>query len=699
MGNQGIHCGYCTREVEQAAGPLLCGRGCGLEELEPGSCDPAGCVFDETLRGVGHLEQMAFRFAASSNLAALRWLFVFGACADVCDSNGTTLLHVACRTGSMPVVQDLVRRGSSLNAADCAGWTPLHVASCIGRQDVSLYLLQWGAKPHKKNLQGQAPEDLCSHPWTKEVVIGYDARDGAKPSKMGFPRLAGAAGEGAGRADRGTVDSHPSLHFEPFFVPRDPVFCEPQHREEVQHVGVALFNRSPGHGLAFLVAMGAVRDYPVEINNFLLRIGADPARFGEYLGEDFPIAQTLRLEFLNSLPLLGTGVVSALRVALHEVAMPRDWQKADRLTRGIAHFWWRQHEEELADRKSEGKPPDLQGIGARGELAGVELQRSLLGTDGLHRLMFSAWMLHRWLSAGHQMSLNEWVQLNTGIEGSGCDVPIHVQTGIYKAMVASGSPFGDQRPKHEPMLLPTMQSWAGVHYYGRPQVSHAGDLAAWPDASPRTLAAQGGASSAGRTAPLPGGPEREDEEVEQRVELGGSCTGSAGKRRVCALSALAAPAAVPGLGRGGDVEAAWVSLQHRLLFLAHSPQDAPPYAVVSLDRVALREVDSAGRRLVLASRAEASWPPAATTSEDEWLDLCLLLGDGRFQSLEAPQLELQLASSADFDAWVAHLGELCFEGAPLRVLPSNGADVLGHSNSGASWSDEPLVLQVPDMRV
>ena len=31
------------------------------------------------------------------------------------------------------------------------------------------------------------------------------------------------------------------------------------------------FPRSPGHGIAFLVAIGIIRDFPVEINNFLVR--------------------------------------------------------------------------------------------------------------------------------------------------------------------------------------------------------------------------------------------------------------------------------------------------------------------------------------------------------------------------------------------------------------------------------------------
>eukprot|EP00490_Sorites_sp_Unknown_P015942 CAMPEP_0114689896 /NCGR_PEP_ID=MMETSP0191-20121206/65070_1 /TAXON_ID=126664 /ORGANISM="Sorites sp." /LENGTH=58 /DNA_ID=CAMNT_0001979105 /DNA_START=3 /DNA_END=175 /DNA_ORIENTATION=+ len=32
------------------------------------------------------------------------------------------------------------------------------------------------------------------------------------------------------------------------------------------------------------------------------------------------------------------------------------------------------------------------------------------------------------------MTLNEWVQLNVGIEGCGNDIPLHVQMGIYSAV-------------------------------------------------------------------------------------------------------------------------------------------------------------------------------------------------------------------------------------------------------------------------
>ena len=156
------------------------------------------------------------------------------------------------------------------------------------------------------------------------------------------------------------------LHFEPFFVPREAVLHEPKHREELQQMGVSIFNRtlvdlvdfsqlacrSPGHGVAFLVALGVVRDFPVEINNFLVRFGADQEKMGSYLSEDYPTAQTLRLEFLNSLALLGTGVCSALEAASRDLTLPDDWLKVDRLLRGVAHFWWKQ----LLGCESELKP-------------------------------------------------------------------------------------------------------------------------------------------------------------------------------------------------------------------------------------------------------------------------------------------------------------------------------------------------------
>uniref|UniRef100_A0A7S4R684 SEC7 domain-containing protein n=1 Tax=Alexandrium monilatum TaxID=311494 RepID=A0A7S4R684_9DINO len=702
-----LQCGCCTRDaVLDSTATLdsrymLCRKPCGLDDIEAEliRCDPAGVVFDDTIRQLPQLDRVTFRFAASSNLAALRWLFVFGANPKAVDSNGTSLLHVACRTGSVQVVRDLVRRGLSLNSADSMGWTPLHVASCMGRQDVSLYLLQSGATPHVKTAKGQTPEDLCSHPCTKEVVVSYDAQTRGRHAQVGFPTRSletfHAASSGGGMD---AMEVGANLHFEPFFVPRDPVLHEPKSREDLQQLGVDLFARSPGHGVAFLVAVGVVRDYPVEINNFLVRVGADPAGLGEFLGEEFPISQTLRLEFLNSLPLLGTGVVSALETAFNEMALPPDWLKVDRLTRGIAHFWWRQHEEELAERKSgdigsTGATQDLQSLGARGELAGLELQRSLLGTDGLHRLMYSAVMLQRWLQAGNQMTLNEWVQLNTGIEGSGNDVPMHVQTGIHRAISEGALALANRRRPQRPATAPTVEGFAFVFYTGRAQVSHDGDPAVWPEATPRMLAAQGGVPSAGRSSPLPG---LEADLIEGAGQAPRAAAAARGRGRE-AVSVYAQPFDSESAGLGGKVdgeEEAWLSLHQWILLISSSTPDSTPYAFVSLRHAILREVDAAARRLVLVSHSDSNWPPIGM-ADDEWLELFLLLGDGRFQPMEAPRLELRLGKAADFDAWAAHLGELCYDDPHLWSQGARTADKRLPALLNANWPEEPTTLHVP----
>lgn len=482
----------------------------------------------------------------------------------------------------------------------------------------------------------------------------YDSKtkDGkqAKFAEVGFPTRATDSNDYG--TSSGSTALGAALHFEPFFVPRDALLHEPGHREELQKLGIEIFNRSPGHGLAFLIATGGVRDYPVEINSFLVRIGACPARLGEFLGEDYPIAQTLRLEFLNSLPLLGTGVVTALKTSFHEMAVPSGWVKADRLARGIGHFWWRQHEEELQESLEGGLDVarNLQSSGSRGELAGLELQRLLLGSESLHRLMFSAMMLHRWLSQGQQMTLSEWVQLNTGIEGNGNDVPMHVQTGIYKAIIEgtlslSGRPVPSIRT-----LAPTIEGWAYVQYSGRAQITSGSDPAAWPDASPRVLAAQGGAASVGRSAPLPGSEASQDNKPGTPFEAGnGNMLG----------------------------EATWVSLHTSLLLLSTGASDAPPYAFVSLRQAIIKETDAVNLRIVLTSRSDASWPPLAS-GEEEWLELCLLLGDGRFQPLEAPYLELRLSADHDYHAWTARLSELCCDDPLLRIDKSGAKGFQAH---------------------
>jgi len=638
-----------------------CGRAFGLGG-STGSrrCDPAGAVFMATLKDLGDLDRAALHFAGSGNVAAVRWLLLLGANMNCRDSNGTTLLHAACRIGSLQMVQELVKRGVFLDAADDSGWTALHVASCMGRQDAALCLLSAGATARRRNARGQTPEELCSHPSTKEVIVGFRApgapgtggKAGAEGPEMRAPAASHRAVCGGAGGDEWV---NTGLRFEPCFVPRDAAMPESSRGvgprevpEELKVLAVDIFGRSPGHGAAFLVSAGVVRDYPVEINHFLTSRQACPVKFGEYLGEPFPLAQNLRLEILNSMPFLGTGVVSALVLAFREFAVPADYLRCDRLVQGIAHFWWLQHEEEL--RAREGEEPfagaALEAAGALGEVAGFELFRALQRDETLHGLMFSALMLHRWLAKGRAMTLNEWTDMNADIEVGGGDVPMKLQTGIYHALAEGRRFASEQTPWPKVLAAPTIEGHAMVLYNGRAQVSHNGIPSEFPELRPRLLAARGGVSSSGTSScatmdELLSRRSREDSESGETAE-----------------------------------EAAWLSLHRWYLFFSPVADSSskpgekkPPYAFVSLKRIALRVIDTEERRLVLTSRGSDAKPAAPLgTAEccEEWLELCLLLADGRFQPMEAPRLQLRFEEAATFQAWAALLGEACADKMPTR---------------------------------
>lgn len=67
------------------------------------ACDSAGAVFTETLEELNEVDRLLLLFSASRNLAGVRWLIRLGANPDACDTNGTTCLHTACRSGSVTI--------------------------------------------------------------------------------------------------------------------------------------------------------------------------------------------------------------------------------------------------------------------------------------------------------------------------------------------------------------------------------------------------------------------------------------------------------------------------------------------------------------------------------------------------------------------------------------------------------------------
>lgn len=742
MGNRTICGGAAAQHCVDECTKLqleLDGRSRDAEEPE---CDPAGAVFNETLRGTSPLEQEALRFSSSSNLSAVRWLLSMGSSPQARDRNGTTMLHAACRSGSCSIVQELVRYGLPLDSVDAAGWTPLHIAVVMGRREVSLLLLRARAQLNVKNKRGKTPVMLCSDPGTKEVLDAF-GNEGRGGSTKGLSRTNSIQGAAMGQSPAqqplfhkehlngansvlGSYDEYEST-CEPFFVPRFPLFHDEAHRAEIVRLGMDMLNRSPGHGLAFLVATGAVHDHPTDLSAFVLKHGADPAQLGEFLGEDFSLAQTLRLAFIHSVDLKGTGVVSALVKAFKHIHAPPDLRKIDRLTSGIAHLWWRTHDESDDDWEDEhrGEEEGLDwtmfvedpnhapvDIPENAEACGMELRRSFHSVEGFRRLMFSTvmlcWNLHAAprifpsASSPKRLSRSEWLDLNMGIEADGGNVPVYVQKGIYQKINMGGTP----------QLLPDFSASSP------PVSSERGDKNGVAD---ETITVKGWAS-------IPhGGLER----LDPLLHTGG---GAGGLAHCIFSETSSSPSAGMPNGPGlvqrthtveGGGEAVWLTLQYSLfLFLWASPSEPAPYAFIRLQDAVLRDVDYTAQHLVLAGRPkgraelekEAEDFAKRSSGEDGPLDphsqtasrplpfgdprlplpLCFLLADGRFQPFEALWLEIQFNIDEDLETWARELGAAC-DGLDLQEMAKrdgtskDGSATNGKGNSGVTTDNKGIM--------
>ena len=92
-----------------------------------------------------------------------------GALVNICNSDGSTLLHWAVDGGDENIVRMLLEKGASTNTQDCWGHTPLHIASSSGNSEIIRLLFDKGAKRSLVDKYGRRASKCCSAPDVRQI--------------------------------------------------------------------------------------------------------------------------------------------------------------------------------------------------------------------------------------------------------------------------------------------------------------------------------------------------------------------------------------------------------------------------------------------------------------------------------------------------------------------------------------------------
>jgi len=649
-------------------------------------CEPifntAGAIFEETLLDLKEKDRQLLLFSAGTNLVAVRWLFVLGANRYAFDSNGTTPLHTACRTGSLPIILELLHQGIPLDVTDASGWTPLHIAINMGRREVVLSLLQANAPLLMANNKGQTPLDMCYDTWTREVIQSFMVHAQA------FPEETWQFKKGMEIAE---TEKTGELQYEPFFVPRSPAITEVLHREDFITLGMQIFNKRPGEGLAFLVASGCTDGCPIDISTFLRCEELDLGQIGNFLGENFSLAQMLRLEFINSVKLLGTSIVSSLAKVFTLLQIPPDLQKIDRLVHGVAQVWWRQHDNIMEEQDVLPGTAQLpQCVGEKNEecvdedlLSSFTLKQYIASPETLYQIMYSMVMLHRILyslsedddsDAETHISLADWLEVNRGLEAGSNDVLLEILEGVYRTVRNGIIPqFVIRKASYEfDCSLSTRLTLSGLLDFDVPHEGLTKSIATiegWVWISGRGLA---NSAVTGTT---------------ESSNISSIFSETSARRRSAVGEKLPAQ---PGMvvsshwdNRHG-MDRTWLSLCYTLLLFSSSPGFSEvPFAFVHLRRVLVEHKKGEMNTLTLVgnpdccdsekectssgmSDARCCGKSMATKETERRCNVVVvfLLPDGRWQEFELPRLQIQVADHEELEQWVHRLRDVC---RPLMI--------------------------------
>lgn len=129
-------------------------------ELNKTYIPPKGSFTSESMKYMNQQEKCLFYFAAGSNIAGLRFLLINGAHINTLDEERTSSLHIACRKGSLQMIEEIINQGAMVDIPDLAGWTSLHISCYFKRSECILLLLKNHANLLTRNRNSDCPFDL-----------------------------------------------------------------------------------------------------------------------------------------------------------------------------------------------------------------------------------------------------------------------------------------------------------------------------------------------------------------------------------------------------------------------------------------------------------------------------------------------------------------------------------------------------------
>ncbi|KAL0342262.1 UNVERIFIED_CONTAM: ADP-ribosylation factor GTPase-activating protein AGD1 [Sesamum calycinum] len=85
--------------------------------------------------------------------------------------NGCSLLHLACQTADIGMVELLLQHGANINFRDARGYTPLHHSIIRGRTGIAKLLVARGASPEAADNEGRTPFQLLAESAIDDVEL------------------------------------------------------------------------------------------------------------------------------------------------------------------------------------------------------------------------------------------------------------------------------------------------------------------------------------------------------------------------------------------------------------------------------------------------------------------------------------------------------------------------------------------------